>query len=66
MNPLPALKGYASKPFPSTSLLFMLRFYAMLGFPPLEIMPRCSAVGLGFIIISAGFNATLEFLTGFT
>jgi predicted RNase H-like HicB family nuclease len=28
-----------------------------LGFTPLEIMPRCSA---------AGFNAPLEFLTGFT
>jgi hypothetical protein len=35
-------------------------------FTPLEIMPRCSAAGLGFIIIPAGFNALLEFLTGFT
>jgi len=42
-------------------------------FTPLEIMPRCSAEGLGFIIIPAGFNAPLgfesqrlEFLTGFT
>ena len=42
-------------------------------FTPLEIMPRCSAPGLGFIIIPAGFNAPLgfelqrlEFLTGFT
>ena len=35
-------------------------------FTPLEIMPRCSAAGLGFIIIPAGFNAPLEFLTGFT
>jgi hypothetical protein len=29
-------------------------------------MPRCSAAGLGFIIVPAGFNALLEFLTGFT
>ena len=28
-----------------------------LNFTPLEIMPRCSAAGLGFIIIPAGFNA---------
>jgi hypothetical protein len=42
-------------------------------FTPLEIVPRCSAEGLGFIIIPAGFNAPLgfesqrlEFLTGFT
>jgi hypothetical protein len=50
-------------------------------FTPLEIMPRCSAVpplaGLDFRIIPAGFipfrdksltgfNAPLEFLTGFT
>ena len=43
------------------------------GFTPLEIMARCSAAGLGFIIIPPGFNAPLgfesqqlEFLTGFT
>ena len=35
-------------------------------FTPLEIMPRCSAAGLHFRIIPAGFNAPLEFLTGFT
>jgi hypothetical protein len=42
-------------------------------FTPLEIMPRCSAAGLGFIIIPAGFDAPLgfesqrlEFLTGST
>ena len=29
-------------------------------------MPRCSAAGLHFRIIPAGFNAPLEFLTGFT
>jgi len=29
-------------------------------------MPRCSAAGLDFRIIPAGFNASLEFLTGFT
>jgi len=29
-------------------------------------MPRCSAAGFGFIIVPAGFNAPLEFLTGFT
>lgn len=29
-------------------------------------MPRCSAVKLDFRIIPAGFNARLEFLTGFT
>jgi hypothetical protein len=29
-------------------------------------MPRCSAAGLDFGIIPAGFNAPLEFLTGFT
>jgi hypothetical protein len=34
-------------------------------FTPLEIMPRCSAAGLDFRIIPAGFNAPLEFLTGF-
>jgi hypothetical protein len=33
---------------------------------PLEIMPRCSATGLNFSKIPAGFNAPLEFLTGFT
>jgi hypothetical protein len=37
-----------------------------LPFTPLEIMPRCSAAGLDFRIIPAGFNAPLEFLTGFT
>jgi hypothetical protein len=35
-------------------------------FTPLEIMPRCSAAGLGFKIIPAEVNALLEFLTGFT
>ena len=35
-------------------------------FTPLEIMPRCSAAGLDFRIIPPGFNAPLEFLTGFT
>src|SRR4030042_467087 len=42
-------------------------------FAPLEIMARCSAAGLHFRIIPAGFNAPsvstrteLEFLTGFT
>jgi hypothetical protein len=35
-------------------------------FTPLEIMPCCSATGLDFRIIPAGFNAPLEFLTGFT
>jgi len=35
-------------------------------FTPLEIMPRFSAAGLDFRIIPAGFNAPLEFLTGFT
>src|SRR4030067_2213501 len=35
-------------------------------FTPLEAMARCSAERLGFIIIPAGFNALLEFLTGFT
>ena len=35
-------------------------------FTPLEIMPRCSAAGLDFRIIPAGFYAPLEFLTGFT
>ena len=29
-------------------------------------MPHCSAAGLDFRIIPAGFNAPLEFLTGFT
>jgi len=29
-------------------------------------MPRCSAAGLDLRIIPAGFNAPLEFLTGFT
>ncbi len=28
-------------------------------------MPRCSAAGLDFRIIPAGFNAPLKFLTGF-
>jgi len=35
-------------------------------FTPLEIMPRCSEAGLDFRIIPAGFNASPEFLTGFT
>jgi hypothetical protein len=35
-------------------------------FTPLEIIPGCSARGLGFIIIPAEFNAPLEFLTGVT
>ncbi len=34
-------------------------------FAPLEIMPRCSAARLDFTIIPVGFNAPLEFLTGF-
>jgi hypothetical protein len=34
-------------------------------FTPLEIMPHCFAAGLDFRIIPAGFNAPLEFLTGF-
>jgi len=33
-------------------------------FTPLEIMPRCSAVGLHFRIIPVGFNVPLGFLTG--
>jgi len=41
-------------------------FKILRGFTPLEIMPRCSAAGLDFRIIPAGFNAPLEFLTGFT
>jgi hypothetical protein len=40
--------------------------FALFSFTPLEIMPRCSAAGLDFRIIPAGFNAPLEFLTGFT
>jgi hypothetical protein len=36
-----------------------------LTFTPLEIMPRCTATGLHFSTIPAGFNAPLEFLTGF-
>ncbi len=35
-------------------------------FTPLEIIPHCSAAGLHFRIIPAGFYALLEFLTGFT
>jgi hypothetical protein len=35
-------------------------------FTPLEIMAHCSVAGLHFRIILAGFNAPLEFLTGFT
>jgi hypothetical protein len=35
------------------------------GFTPLEIMPGCSAARLDFRIIPTGFNAPLEFLTGF-
>ena len=45
---------------------FLLFLVFIISFTPLEIMPRCSAAGLGFIIIPAGFNAPLEFLTGFT
>ena len=37
-----------------------------LKFTPLEIMPRCSAAGSHFNEVPAGFNAPLEFLTGFT
>jgi len=43
------------------SSVYILEF-----FTPLEIIPRCSAAGLDFRIIPAGFNAPLEFLTGFT
>jgi hypothetical protein len=43
-----------------------LTIMAMKTFTPLEIMPRCSAAGLHFRLIPAGFNAPLEFLTGFT
>jgi hypothetical protein len=35
-------------------------------FTPLEIMPCCFAAGLRFNKIPTGFNAPLEFLTGFT
>jgi hypothetical protein len=38
-------------------------------FTPVEMMPRCSAAGSpikDLNIIPAGFNAPLEFLTGFT
>jgi hypothetical protein len=41
-------------------------YMSFLFFTPLEIMPHCSAAGLDFRIIPAGFNAPLEFLTGFT
>ena len=34
-------------------------------FTPLEIMLRCSEVERGVIVIRDGFNAPLEFLTGF-
>jgi len=40
--------------------------YRVDGFTPLEIMPRCFAAESDFRIIPAGFNAPLEFLTGFT
>ena len=46
--------------------LTILAILSARSFTPLEIMPRCSAVGLDFRIIPAGFNAPLEFLTGFT
>jgi hypothetical protein len=38
----------------------------LLRLTPLEIMPFCSAVDLHSNTIPAGFNAPLEFLTGFT
>ena len=44
----------------------ILIFSLILIFTPLEIMPRCSAAELDFKIIPEGFNAPLEFLTGFT
>jgi tungstate transport system substrate-binding protein len=44
----------------------ILLFFFLTVFTPLEIMPRCSAARLDFRIIPAGFNAPLEFLTGFT
>jgi len=50
----------------SLRLLKRSKEYNLHLFTPLEIMPRCSAAGLGFRIIPAGFNAPLEFLTGFT
>jgi hypothetical protein len=33
-------------------------------FTPLEMMSRCSAAKSWLIVIPAGFNASLEFLTG--
>jgi hypothetical protein len=47
-------------------LLCLFQSKISMNFTPLEIMPRCSAAVLDFRIIPAGFNATLEFLTGFT
>jgi hypothetical protein len=47
-------------------IMLKKRYVVKLIFIPLEIKPRCSAVGLGFRIIPAGFNAPLEFLTGFS
>ena len=44
---------------------YLSRFFWSI-FTPLEIMDRCSGAGLDFRTIPAGFNALLEFLTGFT
>jgi len=52
--------------------LFYHTFWIKIGkklfylFTSLEIMDRYSAAGLRFHTILAGFNAPLEFLTGFT
>ncbi len=50
----------------TVSQFFLYKTSSILRFTPLEIMPRCSAAGLDFKIIPAGFNAPLDFLTGFT
>jgi hypothetical protein len=50
----------------SLTQIKFLKFFSASAFTPLEIMPRCSAAELDFRIIPAGFNAPLEFLTGFT
>jgi hypothetical protein len=50
--------------------MVVLKFRLNESFTPLEIIPRfpsgpAAAAGLDFRIIPVGFNAPLEFLTGF-
>ena len=62
----PADDGYLTPFVFLDPLIFYRLSQSLTLFTLLEITPRCSAAGLYFRIIPAGFKAPLEFLTGFT